>query len=157
MMCSMGRGADGAADSNNREAARAGQRERRRCAFLRLFSRAPLDTTLSVPYDTSKRIYFIRFAVRTESSKAPPEAVHQMQEGITKQKHTRLFEAAEPLFVRYGYRKTTVEEICRSAGVSKRTFYDLFRDKADFFGHLMLHVSEVEIEQWSRKRTLRLI
>ena len=43
----------------------------------------------------------------------------------------RFFAAAEPLFERFGYRKTTVEEICRAAGMSKRTFYELFEDKQD--------------------------
>ncbi len=48
-------------------------------------------------------------------------------------KQQRLFEAAGPLFERFGYRKTSVEEICTAAGMSKRTFYELFRDKADLF------------------------
>ncbi len=46
-------------------------------------------------------------------------------------KEQRFFHAAEPLLERFGYRKTTVEEICRAAGMSKRTFYQLFRDKQD--------------------------
>ncbi|MBD3236467.1 MAG: TetR family transcriptional regulator [Candidatus Eisenbacteria bacterium] len=57
------------------------------------------------------------------------------------QKRRRLFGAAEPLFARFGFRKTTVEEICLEAGVSKRTFYDLFRDKADCFLQLAAHVA----------------
>jgi len=46
-------------------------------------------------------------------------------------KTRRFFEAAEPLLERFGYRKTTVEEVCRVAGMSKRTFYELFKDKHD--------------------------
>ncbi|MEJ2236666.1 MAG: TetR/AcrR family transcriptional regulator [Gemmatimonadales bacterium] len=46
-------------------------------------------------------------------------------------KTLRFFRAAEPLLERFGYRKTTVEEICRVAGMSKRTFYELFSDKQD--------------------------
>jgi len=46
-------------------------------------------------------------------------------------RHRRFFVAAEPLFERFGYRKTTVEDVCRAAGTSKRTFYELFRDKQD--------------------------
>lgn len=49
------------------------------------------------------------------------------------QKEQRLFTAAGPLFERFGYRKTSVEDICQAAGMSKRTFYEFFRDKADFF------------------------
>jgi AcrR family transcriptional regulator len=53
----------------------------------------------------------------------------------------QFFQVAEPLFERFGYRKTTVEEICRAAGASKRTFYEIFRDKADLAQQLLLHVA----------------
>jgi AcrR family transcriptional regulator len=46
-------------------------------------------------------------------------------------KALRFFQAAEPLLERFGYRKTTIEEVCRAAGMSKRTFYELFSDKQD--------------------------
>jgi AcrR family transcriptional regulator len=49
----------------------------------------------------------------------------------TDAKARRFFQAAEPLLERFGYRKTTVEAVCRGAGMSKRTFYQLFRDKQD--------------------------
>jgi AcrR family transcriptional regulator len=51
--------------------------------------------------------------------------------GRTDAKERRFFQAAEPLLERFGYRKTTVEAVCRAAGMSKRTFYELFRDKQD--------------------------
>ncbi len=51
------------------------------------------------------------------------------------------FAAAEPLFERFGLRKTTVEEICRAVGASKRTFYELFADKVDLARRLLLHHS----------------
>jgi len=57
------------------------------------------------------------------------------------EKRHRLFAAAKPLFERYGFRKTTIEEICTEAGVSKRTFYEEFSDKADFFHELLHHRS----------------
>ena len=50
----------------------------------------------------------------------------------------RFFVAAEPLFERFGYRKTTVEDVCHAAGTSKRTFYELFSDKKD----LLLQLAE---------------
>jgi len=43
-------------------------------------------------------------------------------------KRGRFFSTAEPLFERFGYRKTTIEDVCRAAGMSKRTFYELFKD-----------------------------
>jgi AcrR family transcriptional regulator len=36
---------------------------------------------------------------------------------------------ARALFLRHGIRRVSVEEICREAGVSKRTFYKRFRDR----------------------------
>ena len=63
-------------------------------------------------------------------------------------RENQFYEAAEPLFERFGFRKTTVEEICRAAGASKRTFYELFTDKADFFFHMFMHIANCEIRTW---------
>ena len=60
----------------------------------------------------------------------------------------RFFETAEPLFERHGFRKTTVQDICRAAGFSKPTFYNLFKDKTEFFSMLLVHISENELEKW---------
>jgi len=60
----------------------------------------------------------------------------------------KLFEAGIPVFIRYGYRKTTVEEICRAAGMSKRTFYEMFKDKADFFARAVFRSNEILISEW---------
>ncbi len=59
-----------------------------------------------------------------------------------------LFAAALPIFNRFGYRKTTIEEICREAGLSKRTFYEEFDDKKDFFGRLVLHMATAFTLEW---------
>ena len=69
-------------------------------------------------------------------------------------KRLQFYEAAEPLFERFGYKKTTVEEVCRDAGASKRTFYELFRDKADLAQNLMLHVAYKMFDGFYRKRQL---
>ena len=60
----------------------------------------------------------------------------------------QFFVAAEPLLLRYGFRKTTVEEICRAAGVSKRTFYEHFRDKADLLLKMLATMGADAIEHW---------
>jgi AcrR family transcriptional regulator len=46
-------------------------------------------------------------------------------------KATAAVDAARGLFLRHGIRRVTVEEICREAGVSKRTFYKHFRNRDD--------------------------
>jgi len=42
-----------------------------------------------------------------------------------------MVDAARGLFLRHGIRRITVEEICREARVSKRTFYKQFRNRDD--------------------------
>jgi AcrR family transcriptional regulator len=46
-------------------------------------------------------------------------------------KKQALLTAAQELFFKYGVRRVTVEEICKSAGVSKMTCYKYFTDKWD--------------------------
>lgn len=41
----------------------------------------------------------------------------------------KLIETAKSLFWKYGLKRVTVEEICQSAGVSKMSFYRLFKNK----------------------------
>lgn len=48
-----------------------------------------------------------------------------------KTKQTQILEAAETLFIRFGIKRVTVEEICREAKVSKMTFYKYYRNKND--------------------------
>ena len=62
--------------------------------------------------------------------------------------HRRFFKAAEPLFERFGFKKTTVEDVCRAAGMSKRTFYDLFKDKQDLVLQLMEAVVNQATDAW---------
>jgi AcrR family transcriptional regulator len=46
-------------------------------------------------------------------------------------KHRSILDAARALFWKHGFRRVTVEEICREAGVSKMTFYRHFGNKID--------------------------
>ena len=42
-----------------------------------------------------------------------------------------ILELARKRFERFGYRKTTIDEICRDGGISKKTLYRHFRDKEE--------------------------
>ncbi len=44
-------------------------------------------------------------------------------------KYVQLVESAYGLFWKYGIKRVSVEEICRTAGVSKMTFYNHFKNK----------------------------
>jgi AcrR family transcriptional regulator len=46
-------------------------------------------------------------------------------------KFIQLVETAHVLFWRYGIKRVSVEEICRTAVVSKMTFYKHFKNKVD--------------------------
>lgn len=48
---------------------------------------------------------------------------------VKSRKYELILETARGLFMRYGIKRVTVEEICRTAGVSKMTFYKHFKNK----------------------------
>jgi AcrR family transcriptional regulator len=54
----------------------------------------------------------------------------------TEEKRSAILASAEELLTRFGAKRVTVEEICRTAGVSKMTFYKHFHDKVDLVRHL---------------------
>lgn len=49
-----------------------------------------------------------------------------------------ILELAKKRFERFGYRKTTIDEICRDGGISKKTVYRHFRDKEDLFARVLV-------------------
>jgi len=51
-------------------------------------------------------------------------------------KMNRIIETATDLFVKHGIRRITIEEICRTAGASKMTFYKYFDNKIDLLRHI---------------------
>jgi len=60
----------------------------------------------------------------------------------------RFFDAAELLFERYGFQKVTIEDVCKAAGMSKPTFYSLFKDKEDLFVRMIIQICETTVEKW---------
>ncbi len=51
-------------------------------------------------------------------------------------KMNRIIETATELFTEHGIRRITIEEICRTAGASKMTFYKYFDNKIDLLRHI---------------------
>ena len=49
------------------------------------------------------------------------------------QREERILDAAAALLVRWGYRKTTIDDVAREAGVGKGTIYLHWRDKSELF------------------------
>lgn len=52
-------------------------------------------------------------------------------------KFEQILETAKSLFFRFGFKRVTVEEICRTAHVSKMTFYKYFANKNDLLKFLI--------------------
>ena len=48
--------------------------------------------------------------------------------------HDRILEVATGLFLQYGYKRTTVEDIATAAGIAKGSLYLHFKSKDDVFG-----------------------
>ena len=62
----------------------------------------------------------------------------------------RLLTAATELFGKFGYRKTSVDEVARNAGVAKGTVYLYYRNKAELLYHVLAnekrgHLNRLEI------------
>jgi AcrR family transcriptional regulator len=51
----------------------------------------------------------------------------------------QIVEATRTLFVRYGYRRTSVDDIAREAGIAKATLYLHFAGKEDVFQTMLSH------------------
>jgi AcrR family transcriptional regulator len=57
----------------------------------------------------------------------------QPQIGERKLREERILDAATTLLVRWGYRKTTIDDVAREAGVGKGTIYLHWKDKNELF------------------------
>ncbi|HEY3880350.1 MAG TPA: TetR/AcrR family transcriptional regulator [Trebonia sp.] len=74
-------------------------------------------------------------AVRDDTAPDGPEA------GRSARKRQAISEAATALFLRDGYRGTSMDEIAAAAAVSKQTVYKQFADKEQLFRHIVLGVT----------------
>jgi AcrR family transcriptional regulator len=62
-------------------------------------------------------------------------------------KQKKLMDTALALFQKSGFKSVTVEEICRTADVSKMTFYKHFRNKEDLVLQIIKHLYEGAIDE----------
>ena len=59
------------------------------------------------------------------------------------EKPDQIIKTAIDLFSRFGTKRVTVEEICKTAGVSKATFYKYFKNKLDLIRHIRDELIEI--------------
>ena len=59
------------------------------------------------------------------------------------EKPDQIIKTAIDLFSRFGAKRVTIEEICKTAGVSKATFYKYFKNKLDLIRHIRDELIEI--------------
>ena len=69
-------------------------------------------------------------------------------EKIDNPKFQQLVTTSKELFKRYGTRRVSVEEICRTAHVSKMTFYKHFSNKVDLVKYLICQMISENMAQY---------
>lgn len=60
------------------------------------------------------------------------------RDDLDQEKKIKVLRAAMELFGRFGFKKTTVDEIADRAGISKRTMYEVFKSKERILADLLL-------------------
>lgn len=65
-------------------------------------------------------------------------------------KVVKIIETSRGLFMRYGIRRVSIEEICREAGVSKMTFYKYFKNKIDVVEHIVESLARDGLDRYTR-------
>jgi AcrR family transcriptional regulator len=62
------------------------------------------------------------------------------------EKKQELMEKAQSCFTRFGYSKTTLDDIAREANMNKATLYHYFKNKEELFLQVMLQVAKTGLE-----------
>ena len=90
---------------------------------------------------------------RTPVGEGPPRqhAERQTEPDERQQREERILDAAATLLVRWGYRKTTIDDVAREAGVGKGTIYLHWKDKNELFRAVLARVSEQATEDMMQR------
>ncbi len=80
---------------------------------------------------------------QTQTSDGPPQRQAAPEQYDERQaREERILDAASRLLVRWGYRKTTIDDVAREAGVGKGTIYLHWKDKNDLFRATILRAQQ---------------
>ncbi len=90
---------------------------------------------------------------QTPMANGPPrqQTVPGAQPDERQQREQRILDAAAALLVRWGYRKTTIDDVAREAGVGKGTIYLHWKDKNALFGATLRRASRRLIDYTMRQ------
>lgn len=67
---------------------------------------------------------------------------------IDDQKLKKILIAAKELFWKYGFKRVTIEEVCREANVSKMTFYKHFKNKMELIKYLLNQIYDKAMKEY---------
>ena len=67
---------------------------------------------------------------------------------VSKPKRDLILKTGKELFWKFGYKRVTIEEICKEAGVSKMTYYKYFTNKIDLVKTIMDEIFRVSLEKY---------
>lgn len=70
-------------------------------------------------------------------SRTKPSATARARQMLEKDRRRHLIAAAADLFLHKGYHATTMDDVARSAGMSKKTVYQVFSGKSELFDALL--------------------
>ncbi len=72
------------------------------------------------------------------------------------QKFKQLVTTSHDLFMRFGIRRVSVEEICSEANVSKMTFYKYFKNKIELIKYLLNQIFSEQMTEYRKIITQRI-
>jgi AcrR family transcriptional regulator len=76
------------------------------------------------------------------SKPSPPKRLGRPRRGTESSRNDSLFEAATRVFLRDGYGAASIDKVATEAGVSTRTIYERFKNKADLLGAVISRLCE---------------
>jgi AcrR family transcriptional regulator len=90
---------------------------------------------------------------QTQTTNGPPrqQAVPGAPPDERQRREERILDAAAALLVRWGYRKTTIDDVAREAGVGKGTIYLHWKDKNDLFRAAIWRASQQTTEDMMQR------
>lgn len=63
-------------------------------------------------------------------------------------KRQQILKTGKELFWKYGFKRVTIEEVCKEAGVSKMTYYKFFTNKMDLVKTIMDKILQDSLEKY---------
>jgi len=91
------------------------------------------------------RVIFPTMPDLNDPSQPPPPRVGRPRRGTESARTATLIEAATRVFLREGYGRSSIDKVASEAGVSTRTIYERFKNKADLLNGVISHLVDRDI------------